>query len=93
MIYEYPALFYNDEGKIAFHFYDIEELHSFGDDLDEAILAAQELLADYFWEREQDNSMKIEPSDIQDVKVKALQTVKLIRADTKKYAADLAAQV
>ena len=92
MIYEYPAVFYNDCGKVAFHFYDIENLHSFGDDLDEAILAAQELLADYFWEREQENSIETEPSLLQEVDVKALQTVKMIRADTEKYAAQLAAQ-
>lgn len=92
MIYEYPALFYNDSGKVAFHFYDIENLHSFGDDLDEAILAAQELLADYFWEREQNDDIETEPTDIQEVEVKALQVVKMIEADTEKYAALMAAQ-
>lgn len=92
MIYEYPALFYNDSGKVAFHFYDIENLHSFGDDLDEAILAAQELLADYFWELEQGKTPAKAPTDIQEVEVKALQVVKMIEADTEKYAALMAAQ-
>ena len=89
MIYEYPAVFYNDEGKIAFHFYDIEELHSFGDNLDEAIMAAQEILADYFWEQEQADTIHTVPTSVEDVEVKALQVVKMITADTDKYAAEL----
>lgn len=92
MIYEYPALFYNDDGKVAFHFYDIEELHSFGDNLDEAILAAQEILADYFWEQEQADTIHTEPSDIEKVEVKPLEVVKMIEADTDKYAKELAEQ-
>lgn len=86
MIYEYPALFYSDEDKIAFHFYDIENLHSFGDNLDEAILAAQEILADFFWAGE----VAPPPTPLEKVEVKPLQVVKVIRADTQAYAEELA---
>lgn len=89
MIYEYPALFYADEDKIAFHFYDIENLHSFGDNLDEAILAAQELLADYFLYL--DGTANV-ATPIELVMVKPLQVVKLISADVEKYRKELAAQ-
>ena len=95
MIYEYPALFSNDGGKVAFHFYDIEGLHSFGDDLDEAVLAAEEILADYLleWERERPNYLKPEPSPAVAVlaNAKRLEVFKMIRVDTDKYAAELAA--
>lgn len=91
MIYEYPALFYNDCGKVAFHFYDLEGLHSFGDDLDEAILAAQELLSDYFWEGEKEQRIEPSPTPLGQVKVKPLEVVKMIVADTDKYAKELAA--
>lgn len=89
MIYEYPAVFYNDDGKVAFHFYDIESLHSFGDDLDEAILAAQELLGDYFCTG--GSAMLYPPTPLEQVAVKPLQVVKMIEADTDKYAAELEA--
>ena len=90
MIYEYPAVFYNDDNKIAFHFYDIDTLHSFGDNLDEAILAAQEILADYFFAG--GSSMLYPATPLSEVEVKPLQVVKMIVADTDKYATELAAQ-
>lgn len=94
MKYEYPAVFYNDDGKVAFQFCDIEELHSFGDNLDEAILAAQELLGDYFWELEQAHpDLQIDDwhTPLEKVEVKPLHVVKMICADTEKYAAELEA--
>ena len=90
MQYEYAALFYNDEDKVAFHFYDIESLHSFGDNLDEAILAAQELLSDYFYSG--GSSILYPATPLEKVEVKPLQVVKMIEADTDKYAKELAAQ-
>ncbi|MBR4152590.1 MAG: type II toxin-antitoxin system HicB family antitoxin [Selenomonadaceae bacterium] len=90
MKYEYPAVFYNDCGKIAFHFPDLEGLHSFGDNFDEAILAAEELLSDYFWEQEQNDKVYPSATPLEQVEVKRLQAVKMIYADTDKYAAELA---
>lgn len=80
MKYEYPALFYNDCGKVAFHFYDMENLHSFGSNLDEAILAAQELLAEHFYS----GNTPYPPTPLEKVEVKPLQVVKMIAADTEK---------
>ena len=82
-------MFYADENKVAFHFYDLENLHSFGDSLDEAILAAQELLADFFLHLE---GTCPAATPLEMVPVKALQVVKLISADTAIYKKELAAQ-
>lgn len=89
MIYNYPALFTNDGGKVAFRFYDIEELHSFGDDLDEAILAAKELLAGhmYAWENDPDGNEFFtvsEATPLERVHVKDLEVIKMIEADTRR---------
>lgn len=85
MIYEYPAVFYTDGDKIAFHFYDMEHLHSFGDNLDEAILAAQELLADFYL----GDQKALPATPIEQVEVLPLQVVKMIQADTQTYADEL----
>ena len=44
MKYEYPALFYDDDDKIAFHFYDREDWFLCGDNLFDAIEMAQDVL-------------------------------------------------
>ena len=93
MIYEYPCVFFNDEGKVAFRFYDFEELHSFGDNLDEAILAAQELLADYALEAEKNGKVLLDyESTLETVNLKPLEVVRMIKADTAEYEKELRAQ-
>ncbi|MBQ6132447.1 MAG: hypothetical protein IJL12_08935 [Selenomonadaceae bacterium] len=64
----------------------------FGDTLDEAILAAEELLADYFLELEQQQAneqTKVFPGDVRPAEVKRLEFLKEICVDTAEYAAQL----
>ena len=90
MQYDFPAVFYSDENAIAFHFYDREDWFSFGDNVDEAIAAAEEILNDGLLELERENKEIPTATPLDKVEVKPLQLVKMIHADTEKYARELA---
>ena len=90
MQYDFPAVFYSDENSIAFHFYDREDWFSFGDNVDEAISAAEEILNDGLLELERENKEIPTATPLDKVEVKPLQLVKMIHADTEKYARELA---
>ena len=90
MQYDFPAVFYSDENAIAFHFYDREDWFSFGDNVDEAISAAEEILNDGLLELERENKEIPTSTPLNKVEVKPLQLVKMIHADTEKYARELA---
>ena len=90
MQYDFPALFYADENAVAFHFYDREDWFSFGDNVDEAISAAEEILSDSLMELERDGGEIPTPTPLDKVIVKPLQLVKMIHADTEAYARELA---
>ena len=89
MQYDFPAVFYSDENAIAFHFYDREDWFSFGDNVDEAISAAEEILNDGLLELERENKEIPTSTPLDKVEVKPLQLVKMIHADTEKYAREL----
>ena len=91
MQYDFPAMFYADEKAVAFHFYDREDWFSFGDNVDEAISAAEEILSDSLLELEREGKEIPTPTPLDKVVVKPLQLVKMIHADTDKYARELAA--
>ena len=68
-------------------------MHSFGDNLDEAILAAQELLADYALEAEKNGKVLLDyESTLETVNLKPLEVVRMIKADTAEYEKELRAQ-
>lgn len=90
MQYDFPAVFYSDEHAVAFHFYDREDWFSFGDNVDEAISAAEEILSDSLLSLERDGKEIPKPTPLEKVEVKPLQLVKMIHADTEKYALELA---
>lgn len=90
MQYDFPAVFYSDENAVAFHFYDREDWFSFGNNVDEAISAAEEILSDSLLALERENKKIPTPTSLDKVEVKPLQLVKMIHADTEKYASELA---
>ena len=68
-----------------------EDWFSFGNNVDEAISAAEEILSDSLLELERKGSPIPTPTPLDKVVVKPLQLVKMIHADTEKYARELAA--
>ena len=84
MQYDFPAVFYSYENAIAFHFYDREDWFSFGDNVDEAISAAEEILNDGLLELERGNKEFPTSTPLDKVEVKPLQLVKMIHADIEK---------
>ena len=90
MQYDFPAVFYSDEKAVAFHFYDREDWFSFGDNVDEAILAAEEILNDGLLELERSNGEIPTATPLDKVEVKPLQLVRMMHADTEKYAREQA---
>lgn len=89
MQYDFPAMFYSDEKAVAFYFYDREDWFSFGDNVDEAILVAEEILNDSLLELEREGKDIPAPTPLDKVVVKPLQLVKMIHADTEQYARKL----
>ena len=88
MKYVFPAVFYPDDDSVAFHFYDAEDWSSFGDDMAEAIEAAEDVLNLSLWDLEEDGKEKDipTPTKIENVILKPNQTVRMIYADTEVYA-------
>ena len=79
MQYDFPAMFYSDEKAVAFHFYDREDWFSFGDNVDEAITAAEEILNDSLLELEREGKEIPAPTPLDKVVVKQLHLVKMIK--------------
>ena len=93
MKYEYPAVFYTDDDAIAFHFYDAEDWHSFGDNMVEAIEMAEDVLNLSLWDLEEDGKEIPRASKLGDVKLKPNELVRMIYADTEVYARKVAEQL
>ena len=89
MQYDFPAVFYSDEHAVAFHFFDRDDWFSFGDNIDEAISAAEDVLCDALLMLEREGKQIPVPTPLDKVEVKPLQLVKMIHADTDKYAREL----
>ena len=95
MKYAFPAVFYPDENAIAFHFYDAEDWFSFGDDMAEAIEAAEDVLNLSLWDLEEDGKQDEipTPTPLDKVVLKPNETVRMIYADTEVYAKKVAEQL
>ena len=89
MIYDFPAVFYPDDNCIAFHFYDKDGWFSFGDNMAEAIEAAEDVLNGNLLRLEKRGEKVPSPSKLDDVVLKANQTLRMIHAGTEKYAREL----
>jgi predicted RNase H-like HicB family nuclease len=87
MKYVYPAVFTPDNGKVLVSVPDLPGLHTFGDDVAEAIYMAQDAVEMWLWDAE-DKSEAIPPASSQaDIAkyCKVDQFVSLVAADTDEY--------
>ena len=80
MKYAYPAIFEPDEDKIAVSFPDIECCFTFGDDMADAILMGEDVLAMTLAYFEDEGKPIPPPSKISDISTP--HTVSFVRADT-----------
>lgn len=80
MRYVYPAIFEPDEDKIGVDFPDINACFTYGDDMADAILMAEDVLAMTLAYYEDEKKAIPKPSKIEDIKTNGI--VSLVRADT-----------
>lgn len=90
MEYDFPAVFYDDDKQIAFRFYDADWF-SCGENISDAIEMAEDVLGGRLMRLERDGGQIPTPTKLEDVKLLPNQMVRMIHADTEKYATELAA--
>ncbi len=84
MKYVYPVVFEDDEGKVGVEVPDIPSAFTYGDDMAEAILMAQDLIAMMIATCYEDEGKEApKPSRVEDIKTKG--TVSLVLADTDEW--------
>jgi predicted RNase H-like HicB family nuclease len=88
MKYVYPAIFKEEDGKILVSVPDLPGLHTFGNDLADALYMAQDAVAMWLWDAENKKESIPKASDQSEIAVKCEdkgQFVNLIAADTVEY--------
>ena len=90
MKYTYPVLFFMDDDCVGVQCYDIDNCFTFGRTFAEAIDNAEDVLNLALWSAEEDGKEIPAPTALKDVILKDHQSVMLIHADTKAYAAKMA---
>ena len=93
MQYDFPAVFYPDDAGVAVHFYDNPDWFTCGDDITDAIEMAEDILNGWLMDFEKDNKKIPTPTPINQVKLTSSQVVRMIHADTEKYAKELEEQL
>ena len=93
MQYDFPAIFYPDDGAVAFHFYDNDDWFSCGDDIADAIEMAEDVLGGSLMRAEREGKEIPKPTPLDKVKLSPSQVVRMIHADTEKYAKELEEQL
>ena len=83
MKYVYPAIFEDDDGKIGVSVPDIPGCFTFGDDMAEALLMAEDAIAMMLVQYENDGQSVPVASSISDIKTDGI--VSLVLADTEKW--------
>ena len=91
MQYDFPAVFYPDDKSVACRFYDCEDWFSCGDDIADAIEMAEDVLCGRLMRLERDGGKIPTPTKLDNVILLPNQVVRMIHADTEKYARELAA--
>lgn len=85
-VYVFPAVFTAlEDGKYEVVFPDLEGCYTFGDDLNDAIKMAEDVLALTLYDYETDKMSIPEPSDRKAIDLNADQFVNYIAADTLEY--------
>ena len=83
MKYVYPAILYQDDEKIGVSVPDLKGCHTFGDDVPDALLMAQDAISMWLWHAE-DNKEEIPTASV-GISPKNGETVTLVVADTDEY--------
>jgi len=88
MRYAYPAVFSYEEGKVLVSVPDLPGLHTFGDDLADALYMAQDAIEMWLWDAE-NNRQSIPAASSQEDIMKLCrssdQFVSMVAADTDEY--------
>lgn len=85
--YVYPAVFTpEEEGRYSVYFPDLEGCYTCGDDLQDAIMMAEDVLAFYLYDEEQNDRKIPEASAGDTVALEKGEFVNYIACDTREYA-------
>ncbi|MDR3072190.1 MAG: type II toxin-antitoxin system HicB family antitoxin [Clostridiales Family XIII bacterium] len=88
MKYAYPAIFTEEEGKILVEVPDLPHTFTFGDDIADAIFMAQDAIAMWLWDAENENGEIPKPSTKESILEKidsSTQFVNIVACDTDEY--------
>ena len=88
MKYAYPAVFSLEEGKILVSVPDLPGLHTFGDNIPEALYMAKDAIEMWLWDAENEHEKIPAPSDhanMAQIYTEPGQFVSMIAADTDEY--------
>ena len=83
--YVYPAVFTPEEGGYTVNFPDFESCYTDGDNLEDALEMAADVLCLTLYDMEERGETIPEPTTIKDVKVTGDQFVSLVNCDTVEY--------
>ena len=84
--YAYPAVFTPEEnGLYSVVFPDLESCYTCGDNIEDAIRMAEDVLSFTLYDYEKDNKVPPLPSDIKAIPLKSGEFVNYIRCDTVEY--------
>ena len=84
--YVYPAVFTPEEQGYSVDFPDLEGCYTCGDDLQDAIMMAEDVLAYYLYDQEREQKKIPLPSHPSDLKLSENEFVNYIACDTREYA-------
>jgi predicted RNase H-like HicB family nuclease len=84
--YAYPAVFTPEEaGAFSVNFPDLESCYTCGDDMKDALMMAEDVLAFVLYDYERENRPIPEPSEMKTVKLEAGEFVNYVACDTMEY--------
>jgi antitoxin HicB len=85
MKYVFPAIFKKETEGFSIHFPDLESCYTQGDNLEDGIEMAEDVLAFTLYRLERDNGVIPAPSDVKSFSVGSDELVTLIKCDTTVY--------
>jgi predicted RNase H-like HicB family nuclease len=88
MKYAYPVIFTPEDGKILADFPDLKNIHTFGDDIADALDMAKDAVEMWLWDAENKKTPIPSASDLTSIWKKCDSTeqfVSLVSADTEEY--------
>ena len=84
--YAYPAVFTPEEnGQFSVNFPDLESCHTCGDDLEDALFMAEDVLAFVLYDYERERRDITEPSAAKKIKMEENEFINFVACDTLEY--------